>query len=899
MIPYLPKNEAVPTCLFFVNCPKLKDLDLSNTSLEYVSQQAFALTGLESVIFPEKLQEIGGYLFGYCENLRNVTFLGDAPDVNLDYDEIGKNTADGFILGALYATGDDPESEETQYSRLLNVKTYVKRDANGWEEAKNNTVWNNASGTSILYLDGEGEDDDVDVSPYVISGFKAKFYEQADDKMGLNLAAWEDWNSEYVPFWIGEGINMAIPIEGLDRDISDQDIFLVAGSYSDYGVPQVVSDEWMYQKHYSALKSVIGRDPYKVEYGAYGWNFEDDVKGRNYSLSLDIWPEGKVVPNRQWILLEIGGEPTRGLKTFCLGIKEDNAYRSYALCAAGEQLPLNQNYWPSGELVVLPWPIGAGSVVGGGVYEGGDIVTLSATANEGWVFDGWYDANSNQCIGNSLIMGYEASSKKQHIIAKFKEREYCQVFFNVNGGFIDTASIKVEKGLSVGDLPLPRREGYTFDGWWTSLEGGDKVFANTKVMSDVTYYARWVEIKDDDTPEEGDTPDDEEEELNREYPRGVVIEPILLDKFFEGVVSYKVKSLPAGLKFTAKAITVKATKTTPKYDVPANAIYGTPTKSGVYIATITAVYPNKTSIIEYLQFIVRNEGEKIVLPIYDDITLGTVKGAGVYISGKKVTLRATATKGNVFAGWYEDEAFTSACDSTIVDFRTSSLTYIMGKEDKKFYPRFVPSTEDTKLDLIVNGIDVNDIDNPIKFNIFDCKQLKLYVDSLSLPKISVKGLPSGMKFTTKPIYKKGSKTEVETFANTIYGAPTKPGLYTIKVSLANLSIKKARVKEFIIEVPNFTAANKYFVDSLNNAVGQKYHLTVGDSNIGDYLPNLKLNSATAKLAVKGLPSGLRYDAKAGKIIGKATRPGTYTVYLTVTDAKINYVSTITIEVERR
>lgn len=562
----------------FVNCPKLKDLDLSNTSLEYVSQQAFALTGLESVIFPDTLQEIGGYLFGYCENLRNVTFLGDAPDVILKYDEIAKNTADGFILGALYATGDDPESEKTQYSRLLNVKTYVNR-TEGWEDALGNPVWDNVSGTSIVFMDDDNTSDGGDTS---------------------------------------------------------------------------------------------------------------------------------------------GGETPDS-----------------------------------------------------------------------------------------------------------------------------------------GDRP----------------EG--------------------------ENPDDGEESDDEEEELNREYPRGVVIEPILLDKFFEGVVSYKVKSLPAGLKFTAKAITVKATKTTPKYDVPANAIYGAPTKSGVYIATITAVFPNKTSIIEYLQFIVRNEGEKIVLPIYEDITLGTVKGAGVYIPGKKVTLRATATKGNVFAGWYEDEAFTSACDSTIVDFRTPSLTYIMGKEDKKFYPRFVPSTEDTKLDLIVNGIDVNDIDNSIKFNIFDCKQLKLYVDSLSLPKISVKGLPSGMKFTTKPIYKKGSKTEVETFANTIYGAPTKPGLYTIKVSLANLSIKKARVKEFIIEVPNFTAANKYFVDSLDNAVGQKYHLTVGDSNIGDYLPKLKLNSATAKLAVKGLPSGLRYDAKAGKIIGKATRPGTYTVYLTVTDAKIKYVSTITIEVERR
>ncbi len=44
---------------------------------------------------------------------------------------------------------------------------------------------------------------------------------------------------------------------------------------------------------------------------------------------------------------------------------------------------------------------------------------------------------------------------------------------------------------------------------------------------------------------------------------------------------------------------------------------------------------------------------------------------------------------------------------------------------------------------------------------------------------SVSGLPSGMKWTAKDILKKGSKTEVETPANSAYGAATKPGSYTV------------------------------------------------------------------------------------------------------------------------
>ena len=45
-------------------------------------------------------------------------------------------------------------------------------------------------------------------------------------------------------------------------------------------------------------------------------------------------------------------------------------------------------------------------------------------------------------------------------------------------------------------------------------------------------------------------------------------------------------------------------------------------------------------------------------------------------------------------------------------------------------------------------------------------------DALSQTTVKVSGLPSGLKFTAKDILKKGSKTEVEIPANTIYGAPT-------------------------------------------------------------------------------------------------------------------------------
>lgn len=47
----------------------------------------------------------------------------------------------------------------------------------------------------------------------------------------------------------------------------------------------------------------------------------------------------------------------------------------------------------------------------------------------------------------------------------------------------------------IGELPVPSRDYYTFDGWYTDADGGDKVTAKTVVTSptDFTLYAHWIE----------------------------------------------------------------------------------------------------------------------------------------------------------------------------------------------------------------------------------------------------------------------------------------------------------------------------------------------------------------------------------------------------------------------
>lgn len=72
--------------------------------------------------------------------------------------------------------------------------------------------------------------------------------------------------------------------------------------------------------------------------------------------------------------------------------------------------------------------------------------------------------------------------------------ETCTVSFNAAGGSVGTASKVVTEGKSYGSLPTPVRDGYTFDGWYTSSSGGTRVTSSTTVTQtkNHTLYAHWT-----------------------------------------------------------------------------------------------------------------------------------------------------------------------------------------------------------------------------------------------------------------------------------------------------------------------------------------------------------------------------------------------------------------------
>ena len=93
------------------------------------------------------------------------------------------------------------------------------------------------------------------------------------------------------------------------------------------------------------------------------------------------------------------------------------------------------------------------------------------------------------------------------------------VTFDVNGGdalSAEQSARKVTIGEPYGELPVPIREGYSFDGWYTELTDGSRVISETIITSehDHALYAHWIEDEIEDPEPEEPKSDDPEKEIS-------------------------------------------------------------------------------------------------------------------------------------------------------------------------------------------------------------------------------------------------------------------------------------------------------------------------------------------------------------------------------------------------
>ena len=122
------------------------------------------------------------------------------------------------------------------------------------------------------------------------------------------------------------------------------------------------------------------------------------------------------------------------------------------------------------------------------VYKGSSVGDLPTASRDGYDFNGWYTSSS----GGSAVSSSTTVDSNTTFYAHWTKIVYYTVKFNPNGGSVSKTSVSVKGGSSIGSMPTPTRDGYTFDGWFTQASGGAQKTSSSTVNSDMTLYAHWT-----------------------------------------------------------------------------------------------------------------------------------------------------------------------------------------------------------------------------------------------------------------------------------------------------------------------------------------------------------------------------------------------------------------------
>lgn len=122
-------------------------------------------------------------------------------------------------------------------------------------------------------------------------------------------------------------------------------------------------------------------------------------------------------------------------------------------------------------------------------YTVEDAITFSAASKTGYTFSGWNPA--------SIVKG---STGDKSTTASWTANKY-DVTYDAQEGYIDGNSSKTiqETYDSKYTCPIPTRDGYDFQGWYTATSGGSRVTTDTqvKITTAQTLYARWQVVNVD------------------------------------------------------------------------------------------------------------------------------------------------------------------------------------------------------------------------------------------------------------------------------------------------------------------------------------------------------------------------------------------------------------------
>ena len=103
-------------------------------------------------------------------------------------------------------------------------------------------------------------------------------------------------------------------------------------------------------------------------------------------------------------------------------------------------------------------------------------------------------------IGSIIFFSYSkfsATTTVKVISAKVGQFVH-RITYDPNGGSVNPSYRDVREKNAYGELPIPVRNGYVHNGWWTDRNNGEEVSAlDVMRTEDVTIYAHWIKARFD------------------------------------------------------------------------------------------------------------------------------------------------------------------------------------------------------------------------------------------------------------------------------------------------------------------------------------------------------------------------------------------------------------------
>ena len=143
--------------------------------------------------------------------------------------------------------------------------------------------------------------------------------------------------------------------------------------------------------------------------------------------------------------------------------------------------------WQINEYTIT-YDLDGGSVTGNPLkynVESNEIQIVKPNKS-GFTFIGWIGSGLTTPVINLVIP--KGSTGDRAYKATWTYTNY-KIYYNPNGGIIEGNNVSDSAEGKIGSMPIPKKEGYTFSGWYTNND--EKVTEMTKIYSDIELTAKW------------------------------------------------------------------------------------------------------------------------------------------------------------------------------------------------------------------------------------------------------------------------------------------------------------------------------------------------------------------------------------------------------------------------